>query len=234
MRRLVASQELLLVLLISLQCLSCLAIANPALDRQAEALLQWKSGLRGDLSYCGLEEWSNATSPCNWSGIYCSYKVRRGHERDAILVVTNITLFSCNISGGLSKLRFAQLPRLVFLDLSINSLYGPIPSDIDRLAELSYLDLSNNKLTGSIPPSIGNLRSLIKLDLSTNEITGSIPESIGNLTSLQNMDLSNNRIIGPIPSTFSKLKSLITLKLESNVLNAILPPELGFLRNLLF
>uniref|UniRef100_A0A0E0H9M2 Leucine-rich repeat-containing N-terminal plant-type domain-containing protein n=1 Tax=Oryza nivara TaxID=4536 RepID=A0A0E0H9M2_ORYNI len=77
-----------------------------------------------------------------------------GHERDAILVVTNITLYSCGISGGLSKLRFTELPHLVHLDLAMNSLSGPIPSDIGRLAELSYLDLSGNVLNGSIPPSI--------------------------------------------------------------------------------
>ncbi|EAZ22576.1 hypothetical protein OsJ_06240 [Oryza sativa Japonica Group] len=257
MRRLVASQELLLVLLISLQCLSCLAIANPALDRQAEALLQWKSGLRGDLSYCGLEEWSNATSPCNWSGIYCSYKVRRGHERDAILVVTNITLFSCNISGGLSKLRFAQLPHLVFLDLSINSLYGPIPSDIGRLAELSYLDLSNNKLTGSIPPSIGNLtnlgflelsnnylsqgilsclpdtlHNLQYLDLSHNSLTGPIPSSLGNLARLYFLDLGFNNLFGHIPREIGMLHSLVALDLDHNNINGSIPTTIGNLTSL--
>uniref|UniRef100_A0A0D9YQE5 non-specific serine/threonine protein kinase n=1 Tax=Oryza glumipatula TaxID=40148 RepID=A0A0D9YQE5_9ORYZ len=235
MRRLVASKELLTVLLISLQCLSFLAIANPTLDQQAEALLQWKSGLSYFYYYCRLDLWSNTTSPCKWSGIGCSSMVAHGHgnERDAILVVTNITLFSCGISGGLSNLRFAKLPHLVHLDLSLNSLSGPIPSDIGHLAELSYLDISNNMLTGSIPPSIdlssnqftgsippqiGQCHNLSSLRLRNNLLTGPIPEELGYCTDLTELDLSRNNLGGAIPMTFMKLYRLLELNLSYNSL----------------
>uniref|UniRef100_A0A0E0H9N8 non-specific serine/threonine protein kinase n=1 Tax=Oryza nivara TaxID=4536 RepID=A0A0E0H9N8_ORYNI len=226
------SQELLLVLLISLQCLSCLAIANTTLDRQAEALLQWKSDLT---YYSDLDLWTNATSPCRWPGIGCSSMVAHGHghERDAILVVTNITLYSCGISGGLSKLRFTELPHLVHLDLAMNSLSGPIPSDIGRLAELSYLDLSGNVLNGSIPPSIGNLTNLAFLDLSSNYLSGRIFDCTpGTLHNLEYLNLTYNKLTGPIPSSLGNLTRLYHLHLGFNNLSGHIPREIGMLHSL--
>uniref|UniRef100_A0A0E0JYG0 non-specific serine/threonine protein kinase n=1 Tax=Oryza punctata TaxID=4537 RepID=A0A0E0JYG0_ORYPU len=228
MRRLIASQELLLVLLISLQCLSCLAIANPTLDRQAQALLQWRSGLRYP-HYSELDSWSNATSPCEWPGIGCSSMVSHGHGHERV-VVTDITLQSCYISGGLSKLRFAEFPHLVHLDLSMNSLSGPIPSDIGRLAELSDLDLSRNVLTGSIPPLIGNLTNLAVLDLSSNYLSGRIFNCTpGTLHNLEYLGLRGNSLTGPIPSSLGNLAGLYFLDLGFNNLSGHIPREIGML-----
>ncbi|XP_052142420.1 MDIS1-interacting receptor like kinase 2-like isoform X2 [Oryza glaberrima] len=217
---------------LSILCLSCLAIANTMLDRQAEALLQWKSDLT---YYSDLDLWTNATSPCRWPGIGCSSMVAHGHghERDAILVVTNITLYICGISGGLSKLRFAELPHLVHLDLGMNSLSGPIPSDIGRLAELSYLDLSGNVLNGSIPPSIGNLTNLAFLDLSSNYLSGRIFDCTpGTLHNLEYLNLTYNKLTGPIPSSLGNLTRLYHLHLGFNNLSGHIPREIGMLHSL--
>uniref|UniRef100_A0A0D9VES4 non-specific serine/threonine protein kinase n=1 Tax=Leersia perrieri TaxID=77586 RepID=A0A0D9VES4_9ORYZ len=229
--RLVASEELLLVLLLSWQCLFCLA--NPTVDRHAEALLQWKSGVDWDGFDC-LQSWSNATSPCNWAGIGCSSLVPHGHhQRDAILVVTNITLEFCYISGSLNKLRFAELPHLVHLDLHYNFLSGLIPSDIGDLSELSFLDLSDNMLSGPIPPSIGNLTNLVSLDLSHNSLSDGIFNfSPGILHNLKYLDLSHNNLAGLIPSSLGNLGRLYHLDLSFNKFSGHIPHELGMLHSL--
>lgn len=97
---------------------------------------------------------------------------------------------------------FADLPHLVSLDLSSNSLWGVIPSSIGALAKLALLDLSFNLLDGPIPPSIGSCTKLTSLDLSHNILSKRSIRSIGNLMSLRYLDLSNNQINGSFPSPF--------------------------------
>jgi hypothetical protein len=98
MMKLHALELLVVVLLLSSPCLLCLANSTVSqLDRQADMLLQWKSGLDGQ-SAC-LDSWSKNTSPCNWNGVDCSIS----NESDAVLIVVSISLPLCDISGTLCK-----------------------------------------------------------------------------------------------------------------------------------
>ncbi|XBJ14362.1 hypothetical protein VPH35_006411 [Triticum aestivum] len=243
--------ELLLFLLALPRLTSSSKSTHSSLDRQAEALLQWKSSLY-NWDY-DLGSWRKETSPCSWMGVDCSNTVPHGRDQgDAALVVSNILLAHCGLQGRLDSLHFADLSHLVYLNLSTNSLSGPIPSSIGALAKLTHLDLSNNGLNGSIPTFL-DLPNLVYLDLSGNALSGPIPASIGdcskltfldlsynvlskgsigsigNLASLQYLYLSKNQINGSIPSTFSKLVSLEELALHSNQLDGQLPLELGSL-----
>ena len=47
--------------------------------------------------------------------------------------------------------------RVVSLDLSSNSLTGPMSPELGRLSSLTRLVLANNDLTGPIPPELGRL-----------------------------------------------------------------------------
>ena len=61
------------------------------------------------------------------------------------------------------------------------------------------MKLSLNGLYGKLPSEIGELSALIELDIRGNTISGEIPMEFFNLTNLASLDLTNNRmiIVGP-------------------------------------
>ncbi|CAN6231246.1 unnamed protein product [Urochloa humidicola] len=211
------------------------------LDREAEALLRWKSSIsdEADLSGC-FKSWSKHISPCNWTGVACiNTTVPHGRgwsNGDAVPVVASISLPMCNLSGRLDGLDFVALPRLAHLDLNANNLSGPIPPSIGTLGELIYLDLSSNSLSGPIPPSIGNLTSLTSLDLSQNYqfLNGHLPSTLGMLHNLEKLDLCRNSFTGPVPPSLGNLTSLDFIGLSFNNLSGNIPHELGMLQWLSF
>ena len=94
------------------------------------------------------------------------------HGRHMPWVVANISLPGAGIRGQLGELNFSALPFLTYIDLSNNSLHGPIPTNISSLSSLSYLNLNFNHLNGQIPFEFGSLQSLTQLELSFNRLTG--------------------------------------------------------------
>ncbi|BBH10202.1 Leucine-rich repeat receptor-like protein kinase family protein, partial [Prunus dulcis] len=124
------------------------------------------------------------------------------------------------------------LYNLTYLDLSFNSLEGPIPSSIGQLRELQYLGLSNNLLNSSIPSELGFCTNLTDLDLSSNHLEGKIPSSIGQLRELKHLDLSYNSLNSSIPSELGFCTNLTYLDLSSNSLEGKIPSSIGQLREL--
>ena len=59
---------------------------------------------------------------------------------------------------------------MVALDLSGNSLSGPLPQGIADLAALELLDVKDNSLTGTLPERIGDLSKLKILNLRLSYI----------------------------------------------------------------
>ena len=92
-----------------------------------------------------------------------------------------------------------ELVKLEFLDLSNNSLSGPIPSGIQVLTSLSMLNLASNQFTSAIPSSIGDLTNLVILDLRNNQFTSNVPGSMLNLVRLKELYLSDNLLEGVLP-----------------------------------
>uniref|UniRef100_A0ACD5ZQI2 Uncharacterized protein n=1 Tax=Avena sativa TaxID=4498 RepID=A0ACD5ZQI2_AVESA len=222
----------LLLLLLALPRLNCASNSTQStLDRQADALLRWRSSLHDGSYY--LDSWRKGTSPCNWTGVTCSNARPSGRDQgDVSLVVSNISLALNGLQGRLDRLHFADLPYLVYLDLSYNFLSGQIPSSIGALAELAFLDMSDNDLDGSIPPSIG-LPHLTHLNLAWNALSSKIPSSLGALTELSFLDLSSNRIFGHIPPSICNLTKLTSLDLSYNFFSkGSMPSTLGALEKL--
>ena len=62
------------------------------------------------------------------------------------------------------------------LNLSHNSLIGPIPHALGNLIEIESLDLSWNQLSGEIPQNLADIKTLEVLNLSQNDLVGRIPE----------------------------------------------------------
>ena len=126
-----------------------------------------------------------------------------------------------------------NLARLQNLNLSGNTLTGPIPPELGNLAQLRDLKLQGNTLTGPIPVELGNLAQLQSLNLAyNNTLTGAIPTELGNLSQLQRLNLANNTLTGAIPTELGNLSQLQRLNLANNTLTGAIPTELGNLARL--
>uniref|UniRef100_A0A7N2LGW1 non-specific serine/threonine protein kinase n=2 Tax=Quercus lobata TaxID=97700 RepID=A0A7N2LGW1_QUELO len=189
-------------------------------SKEAVVLLNWKLSLHNK-SHSLWSSWVG-TTPCNWVGINC----------DQSGSVTHLNLSSYGLIGTLHNLSFQSFPNLLSLDLSDNSLYGIIPSNICHLFKLSFLNLYDNQFTGRIPSEIGKLTSLNSIDLSQNHLSGHIPQEIGQLSSLRFFALALNNLIGVIPASLKNLSEVIILYLYENQLSGSIPQELGMLSSL--
>uniref|UniRef100_A0A5B6ZUR8 non-specific serine/threonine protein kinase n=1 Tax=Davidia involucrata TaxID=16924 RepID=A0A5B6ZUR8_DAVIN len=190
---------------------------------EAVALLTWKASLDNQSQSLLSSSWvGSSSSSCNWVGIGCNEAGR----------VAYINMTSLGLRGTLDTLNFSSLSNLLSLQLSNNSLYGSIPSNIGNLSRLTHLDLSQNNLMGIIPYSLGSLDNLISLHLYQNKLSGPIPSSIGNLTKLKDLILYDNQLTESIPPELGKLRSLVDLWLFMNKLTGTIPLEMNNLTRL--
>ncbi|KAM3714410.1 hypothetical protein ACB098_01G332300 [Castanea mollissima] len=97
----------------------------------------------------------------------------------------------------------------LYLNLSSNHLYGPLPLELNKMDMVLAIDLSNNNLSGTIPTQLKSCIALESLNLSCNFLEGPLPFSIGQLPYLQALDVSSNQLIGDIPQS---LQMSFTLK----------------------
>ncbi|KAI6687765.1 hypothetical protein NL676_024593 [Syzygium grande] len=208
---LVATLALLTIFVIPLP-----AHASPA---EAQALLKWKSSLSNH----------SVSSLSSWTPLLI---MRPVPIRPAGSVI-RINLTSAYVEGTLDEFPFSNLSRLMYMDLSINSLSGHIPPQIGLMSNLTYLDLSINRFSGKIPPpEISRLMKLEVLHLVSNELNGSIPQEIGQLHLLSEVALYSNQLDGSIPSSLGNLGKLTTLYVYNNSLSGSIPPEIGNMTNL--
>ncbi|KAM7502839.1 hypothetical protein LguiB_001743 [Lonicera macranthoides] len=107
-------------------------------------------------------------------------------------------------------------PNVTNLWLANNSFSGTIPKNIGQvLSKLQYLDLSGNKLSGSIPSSLGKINRLYYLFLSKNRLSGKVHDQwMGQMFEV--IDLSENNLSGNFPALLYSLPNLAQLKLSNN------------------
>ncbi|VFQ66473.1 unnamed protein product [Cuscuta campestris] len=145
---------------------------------------------------------------------------------ESLTAARNLSSFSAvnsNVQGTLPEfLTGENFPVLRFLDLSLHSLSGPIPSQLPATLETLRLSALNqdHHLSGDIP-DLSRFRSLKELNLDFNDLTGSLPESLA--TSMQVLSMAGNNLAGVIPPTIARLTNLLTLNLGLNQLSGEIP-----------
>ncbi|CAA6654726.1 unnamed protein product [Spirodela intermedia] len=106
---------------------------------------------------------------------------------------------------------------LQVLDLSHNSLEGPIPGClVAGEINLRVLNLRSNKLNGTLPRTFEAGCKLRSLNLHGNILQGAVPQSLSSCESLEVLDLGNNRIEDAFPFWLGNLSNLRVLGLRSN------------------
>nr|GME03266.1 probable leucine-rich repeat receptor-like protein kinase At1g68400 [Ipomoea batatas]GME09119.1 probable leucine-rich repeat receptor-like protein kinase At1g68400 [Ipomoea batatas] len=162
--------------------------ASEIYPEERNALLQLRDGLQSNANLHS--KWTGP--PCqgnssNWPGIACS----DWH-------VTRLVLPGINLTGSLPVSFLQNLTLLSKLDLTNNSIFGPLPN-LSSLSRLEFLFLSQNRFSGSIPLGYIHIPNLKKLGLDQNGLQGSIPPF--DQTSLVGFNVSGNRLEGKIPET---------------------------------
>nr|GEX51505.1 probable leucine-rich repeat receptor-like protein kinase At1g35710 [Tanacetum cinerariifolium] len=226
-----SSKFLLLSLALLLIDLSFVPNFTSASLEETNALQTWKASLQIPNNSEIVSSWTpiptNTSAPAScpsWFGITCNADGN----------INKLNLSTSELKGTLHLFPFSILRNLTHFELSVNSLFGPIPPEIGLLSNLVYLDFSTNQFSGVIPPTIGNMKSLTDLELGENQLNGSIPSSLGDLKSLSILYLHTNKLSGRIPIELGNMKSLTDLELSNNQLNGSIPSSLGDLASLNF
>ncbi|XP_047266597.1 LRR receptor-like serine/threonine-protein kinase SIK1 [Capsicum annuum] len=133
-----------------------------------------------------------------------------------------------SLSGYLPNDLCNDLPILKGLHLSINKLYGHMPTSLSNCSQLQILSLSINEFEGPIRSEIGRLSNLQKLDLGTNHFMGEIPKEISNLVELEELDLVHNSFSGQLEMENFNISRLRLISLSNNNLSGSLPPNMCF------
>ncbi|KAF3786949.1 Polygalacturonase inhibitor 2 [Nymphaea thermarum] len=142
--------------------------------------------------------------------------------------LTYLDLSGCNITGPIPEF-FKQLPNLIELYLSGNSLGGETPPGLLTHPTLRYLNLRSNNLIGRLPEFGNGPSALREVKLDTNMLDGPIPSSIRNLPHLEWLDLEGNGFSGTLHlSLFENLKNHSYLFLSDNKLNVEMPKVVDF------
>ena len=200
--------------------------ANPGLVRDCEALVK----MVDRLAVVGLN-WDADTPISEWTGVLSDSPAGFMDGPNTGTGSSPARVRGLSLSGLSLGYPFpdavTELTGLRLLDLSVNGLYGDLPSELGGLSELRVLRLDNNGLRGPIPSELGNLRMLEELDLRENSLGGSIPSELGNLSSLRVLHLRGNYLSGEIPAELGNLSSLRELHLGRNNLSGPIPSELG-------
>uniref|UniRef100_A0A0D9XTA0 non-specific serine/threonine protein kinase n=1 Tax=Leersia perrieri TaxID=77586 RepID=A0A0D9XTA0_9ORYZ len=140
--------------------------------------------------------------------------------------LSRLYLNSNNITG-----QIPVLPEgLNIMDLSRNSLSGPLPSNFGAFY-LSDLRLFSNRITGQIPQSICELQNIDILDLADNLLVGEFPRCFQS-DYISMLFLSNNMLSGKFPPCLQSMKVLYILDLSSNNFYGSLPKWIGELSKL--
>ncbi len=141
--------------------------------------------------------------------------------------------FSLNSMGGTIPSEWGNnLINLTSLGFFENDLGGPIPSELGLLTAMEYLSTFDNKFTGVLPSELGKMTRLRVLHVDTNGFTGSLPSELGQLTALEYLHILDNGFKGVVPSELGLLTNLVEFLASNNELIGSIPTEFAQLQKL--
>ncbi|KAK5844413.1 hypothetical protein PVK06_000551 [Gossypium arboreum] len=163
----------------------------------------------------------NLPSPLKQLGIkFCNLKGKFPTEIFQFRYLEYVDLSLNSLIGYLPSSNWSS--HLKYIDLNYNQFRGSIPASIGNLTKITFLDLSNNEFQGQLPSALFSHKQLTDLVLSNNSLEGFLPTHIQKPNSVQKVDLSYNEIHGEIPSSFFDLVNLTELDLSSNNFNGVI------------
>ncbi|KAG2722069.1 hypothetical protein I3760_02G112500 [Carya illinoinensis] len=172
----------------------------------------------------------------------------------------NLNLDDNDFNSSLIPTSFRQLSRLTKLSLSFSVFSGQIPSEILELSKLVFLDLSYNSLlklqksgltviaqnltnlevlnldkvviSSNVPNILANLSSLTNLSLKECDLHGEFPVGIFGLPNLQLLHIGFNEYLTGCLPEFNSTSPLVSLRLGSTNFYGELPDSIGNLKSL--
>ncbi|GAA5878444.1 hypothetical protein JCM8547_006584 [Rhodosporidiobolus lusitaniae] len=174
----------------------------------------------GGSSWINTSGWAEAKEGegrcCEYSGVTCDSEKR----------VTGLELSGKGLRGEVGEEVFG-LEGLGKLNLSYNTLLGPLPDLFTSLPSLTHLSLTSNSLTGPLPASLLSSSSLISLHASNNSLT--LPLSVSalsfpNAVQLETVSLAANLLTGGLEGLGGTANpNLRKIVLDGNRLSGELP-----------
>ncbi|MBA0756181.1 hypothetical protein Gogos_000032, partial [Gossypium gossypioides] len=177
------------------------------------------------LASCNLTEFPGEIPIPTLDATYLDYSdnnfssVLPAHIGDSLQHVSFFSISNSNIHGSIPP-SICSSTSLRVLDLSNNSLSGPIPQCFFQMSgSLGVLDLRQNNLSGIISDTFSKSCKLQTLKLNQNRLEGKVPKSLGNCKMLEVLDIGNNQINDSFPWHLKNIAKLHVLVLRSNKFN---------------
>ncbi|KAF9597297.1 hypothetical protein IFM89_016438 [Coptis chinensis] len=143
-----------------------------------------------------------------------------GGQLGNLLSLKQLDVSSNHIQGGIP---YFLPPNATQLDFSCNNFTVNIPDSLSFMKHLRHLNISHNSLSGPIGNIFTGLQNLKQMDLSYNSFTGDLPSSFQNLMNLTGLYLQNNEFTGSV--IFLANLQLIDLNIQNNSFSGVIPTQ---------